>query len=344
MQSLFSYSRLIGLGTGLAIIPLSLHADDSGDNDWNHFGMNFRAGFNASAKFSESGSGAGGGFLPPGPGAGSALNHQYSDGFVDVDRSGNQGGKTWNWSYKNASQVGDDVIDFHDTASVGSGSDRKSDDPNYGVDFNYVRDILHAKWGQLGIKIGFGYTPIDIHDNTPLGANTETITDEYALGGVIPPGAPYTGSFNGPGPVISSQPDARTVSEAAGGMSLGNRRLDVSLYDFRLGPTVNIPIYKRFSVQAGGGVVMGIADSEFDYVEFGAPGTPSVTGNSSHTGLNLGAYGELGFAFKLSSSTSLFTGAQYEYLGNFNQSSSGHSAELDLGSTIFYEFGLQWHF
>ena len=125
---------------------------------------------------------------------------------------------------------------------------------------------------------------------------------------------------------------------------MGSRRLDVSLYDFKLGPTVNIPICHRFSVQVGGGGVLGIADSEFDFTENGGPGTPSVTGSSSHTGLSLGAYAELGFAYKLSSSTSLFTGAQYEYLGNFSQSTSGHSAELDLGSTIFYEFGLQWHF
>ena len=87
-----------------------------------------------------------------------------------------------------------------------SGSDRKSDDPNYGVDFNYVRDIIHAGWGQLGIKIGFGYTPIDIHDNTPLGATTETITDSYDTGNINVPVAPYTGSFNGPGPVIAGSP------------------------------------------------------------------------------------------------------------------------------------------
>ncbi|HEY3857203.1 MAG TPA: opacity family porin, partial [Verrucomicrobiae bacterium] len=98
------------------------------------------------------------------------------------------------------------------------------------------------------------------------------------------------------------------------------------------------------SVQVGGGGVLGIADSEFDYTENGGNGSASVSGSNSHTGLNIGAYAELGFAYKLTSSTSLYTGAQYEYLGNFSQSNNGHSAELDLGSAIFYEFGLQWNF
>jgi hypothetical protein len=344
MQSPFSYLRLIGLGAVLVIVPSSVHAQDDFDSEWNHFGLNFRAGFNMNAKFSETGSGAGA--LPPGPGAGPALNHQYTDGYVNVDSSGNRGGVTWNWSYQNASQIGGEggTVLMHDTAAVGGGADRVNGDPNLGIDFNYVRDIVHGKWGQFGIKFGFGYTPMDIRDNNPLTTGVETITDTYALNGVTPPVAPYTGSFSGPGPVLGSEPISRSTSLAPGGMSIGQRELDVSLFDFRLGPAFNIPLAKRFSLQLGGGLAVGVADSQFSFTTLGGPGAPSFTGGNTHTGVNPGAYAEVGFAYRLCKNASIFTGMQYEYLGNFQQTSSGNSAELDLGSTIFYELGLQWHF
>jgi hypothetical protein len=43
-------------------------------------------------------------------------------------------------------------------------------------------------------------------------------------------------------------------------------------------------------------------------------------------------------------SASVYTGAQFEYLGDFSQSAGGRSADIQLGATIFYELGLQFHF
>jgi len=343
MQSPVSFLRLIGLGAVFVVVPFSVHAQDGADSDWNHFGLNLRAGFNIGAKFSEPSSG---GAFPPGPGAGLALNHQYNDGYVNADSSGNQGGLTWNWGYQHPSQIsGGDVL-MHANGGLAGGSERNTDDPNLGLDFNYVRDLAHDSWGQWGIKFGVGYTPVDVRDQNPMSANVETITDKYPLNGVIAPQAPYSGSFGGPGPVLGSEPISRTISEVPNGAIItGNHNLDAALFDLRLGPSFNIPLCKRFSVQAGGGLAVGVVNSHFTFSESsGGAGAVPASGSNTRTGLLPGAYAEAGFAYRICHSTSLFTGVQFEYLGNFQQSADGRSAQLDLGATIFYEFGLQWHF
>jgi hypothetical protein len=340
MQSPASFLRLIGLGAVFAVVPFSVCAQDDTDTDWNHFGLNLRAGFNIKAKFSEPSSGAAP--FPIGSDGGPAVNRQYSDGFVNVDSSGNQGGQTWNWGYQHASQVsGGDVL-MHAGGGSAGGSEQTSSDPNLGFDFNYVRDIGHYDWGQLGIKIAAGYTHVQVRDNDPMSVKMETLTDAYALNGVTPPVAPYSGSFSGPGPVLGSEPVSRTVGTSEGIIS-GSHDVDAALVDLRLGPSVNIPLFKRFSVQAGGGLAVGLVDSRFTFTENSITGG-SVSGGNNRAGFVVGAYAEAGFAYRIYHSVSLFTGAQFEYLGNFNQSADGRTAQLNLGQTVFFEFGAQWQF
>jgi hypothetical protein len=336
MQSPVSFWRLIGLGAVFSAVPFSVLAQDDADSNWNHFGLNFRAGFNLRATFSEPSSAA----LPPGPGAGLALNHQYSDGFVNVDSSGNHGGQTWNWGYQHASQVsGGDVL-MHAAGAEG-GSERTTDDPNLGLDFNYVRDIGHYSWGQWGIKIASGYTHVQVRDNDPMNVKSETVTDAYALNGVTPQVAPYSGSFGGPGPVLGSEPVSRTLGTSEAIIS-GSHSVDAALVDLRLGPSFNIPLFKRFSVQGGGGLAVGLLESHFAFSENSGAGT--VSGGNNRAGFVVGAYAEVGFAYQICHSTSIFTGAQFESLGDFKQSADGRSADLNLGQNIFYELGVQWQF
>src|ERR1035437_8830196 len=196
MHSTASFLRAIAIGGVFTAVPLLVLAQDDNPSDWNHFGLDFRMGFNIQAKFT----GAGVLAAPPPPSAGPAVNRTYSDGFVNVDSSGNAGNLTWNWGYQHASQVSGYTLLMH-AASVSSGaSDSSSDDPNLGFEVSYVRDLGHESWGRWGIKAAFGYTAIDLRTSAQL------ITDTYQLGGVTPPIAPYAGSFGGPGPVIGSSP------------------------------------------------------------------------------------------------------------------------------------------
>jgi hypothetical protein len=337
-----SFLRLTGLGAVLAVASVSARAQDDSDAEWDHLGLNFRAAFNVKAKFALPSSGSGGA-LPPGPGAGSALDHQYSDGFVNVDSSGNKGGVTWNWGYDHASQVsGGDVL-MHATGGMAGGNESMTDNPDPGFNLDYVRDLGHQSWGRWGIKFGVGYTPIDIRDNDPMTVSAVSITDKYALSGVTPPNAPYSGSFGGPGPVLGSEPISRTTADTGAASVTGSHDISAALFDVRLGPTAHIPLGKGFSVEGAGGFALGIASSRFSFSESTGGGVP-VSASDSRTGLLPGAFGELGFGYRIGNSVSVFTGAQFEYLGDFNQSAAGRDAKLDLGSVLFYELGLQWHF
>jgi hypothetical protein len=223
-------------------------------------------------------------------------------------------------------------------------SEHATDDPSLGFDFNYVRDIAHPKWGQWGVKIAVGYTYVDVRDQNPMSANVETITDKYPLNGVVPPVAPYSGSFSGPGPVIGSRPISRSTSVVPNGAVItGDHNVDASLFDLRLGPSFNIPLCNRFSLQAGGGLAVGLVYSHFTFTENSAA-APAASGSNTRTGFVPGAYAEAGLAYRIRRSTSLFMGAQFQYLGDFQQSANGRSAQLEFGQTVFYELGLQWHF
>jgi hypothetical protein len=105
---------------------------------------------------------------------------------------------------------------------------------------------------------------------------------------------------------------------------------------------VNIPLGSGFSFEAGGGLALGIVDSDFTFVEHS--GSTTTLGGNTRTDLLPGGFGEIGFAYKFCHSASIFTGAQYEYLGTFDQNAGGRTAHLDFGATIFYELGLEWHF
>jgi hypothetical protein len=315
MQSPVSLMRLLGLGTALAVVPLSVHAQDNFDNDWNHFSLNLRAEFNIGAKFTEPG---------------------LNGGFVRQDSSGSDS-QTWNWGYNSPSTVtsseGSQTLHLVNSAQ---GSENATENGNVGYDFNFIRDIGHESWGQWGIKFGLGYTPIDFRDQSAI--SSSATSTEYNMGEVIAPNPPYVGTKTGPGPIISLQPEGPSTTTSAS--IVGNHNLDASLFDLRLGPAINVPIAKRFSVQGSGGLAVGVVDSHFTFADSGL----HVSGGDTRTSALPGVYGEVGFAYRIARPASIYTGAQFEYLGDFHQSAAGRTATLQLGATIFYELGIQFHF
>jgi hypothetical protein len=333
MQPPVSFKRLLGLGAVLIIVSLSARAQDNFDSEWNHFGLNLRTGFNVETKFSE----------PP-----------VNGGYVKPDSSGSES-TTWNWGYNSPSVISGGNLQINNTSAA---SDHSSQNPNVGYDFNYIRDITHDTWGQLGIKFGIGYSPINVNLN---GISATATSTDYSLGGITAPASPYRGTYNGPGPIIDSTP----TSVGSSVVTLpGTHNLDAALFDLRLGPAVNVPMSRRFSVQASAGLALGIIDSHFTFSDsaVGAPVTPPpppveteadhrnlvssspLSGGDTHTAILPGAYVEVGFAYRMTRSASVYTGAQFEYLGDFSQSAGGRSADIQLGATIFYELGLQFHF
>jgi hypothetical protein len=336
----FAYSaRAVALAMMFNAVPLVVLAQDDSDGndwqDWNHFGLDFQLGFNIRAKFMD-----GAGVIPPPPSAGSAVNRGYLDGFVNVDSSGNAGGQTWNWGYQNASQVSGGMLrmDAGTTSSLSSGSG--GSDANPGFELSYVRDLDHENWGRWGIKASFGYTKLDMSsDDAESGSE---ITDAYPLNGIVPPLAPYSGSYYGPGPVIGSTPTRTTLPVTI----TGNRSIDATLFDFHLGPSVDLDLTRRLSVELGGGAAFGLMDSTFAFSETSTTsgGATYTSGSTRDVGWLFGTYAEAGLTWRLCRAASVHTGAEFQYLGQFEQNTEGHSSEVDLGQSVFWVIGLEYHF
>jgi len=339
--------RFVLLVAVLGLASLSALAQSNSDSEWNHFGLNFSVGLNIDAKFNSIGASTSA--AQTGPAAGGGLGRSYDDGYVRVDSSGNQGGMTWNWGYQNASQVsGNGTLLMHASSTAVVASQYGSDgaDPNLGFELNYERDLGHHDWGRWGIKFAFGYTDVDIHDSRTLATSSTLITDAYPLGGITPPLAPYAGTFNGPGPVIGDTP-TRTISVGPGGpVVTGSRRLDAALYDLRLGPFIELPLWGRLTWQVGGGLALGIVDSTFTFADTTTTtaGAVQASGSNSRSSGLVGAYAEAGLVYRVSRPISVFAGAQFQYLGDFAQSAAGRTAQLDLSQSVFFLAGVQWHF
>lgn len=340
-----SYARFSFLWVAAAagVVPLGAPAQNGDDSDWNHFGVDFRLGFNIKARFSNIGTTAG---LSVSPASGHA-DHSYSDGFVRLDSSGDRGGLTWNWGYQNTAQVsGSGTLLMHAMSTEGAAS-AINDDPRLGIELHYARDIGQVASGRWGLKAAIGFTDVKVRDTQPLTGNVNLITDAYPLNDITPPQAPYAGSFSGPGPTIGDTP-TRTVATVPGEALLtGSRQLDMWLYDLRFGPYLQMPLVHGLSFQAGGGLAVGLAESTFSFADTtsiagGAVQTTGIGNNNSRT--MVGFYGEAGLAYLVAPGVSLFGGGQFQYLGEFEQKVAGRVAQLDLRHSVYLLAGVQLHF
>jgi hypothetical protein len=89
-------------------------------------------------------------------------------------------------------------------------------------------------------------------------------------------------------------------------------------------------------------LAVGIVDSDFSFNE--NSGGAASFGKVSNSGGLVGGYAEVDFAYRVCHAASIFTGAQFQDLGHFDQSLAGRSSRLDFGQTIFYELGFDWNF
>lgn len=320
--------------------PVQLEKIDR--SPWNHFGVDYWMGFNVQAKFTS------GGFAtptPPGPSAGSAVNRTYSDGFVHVDSSGNAGGQTWNWGYQNASQISGGNVLMHAASLTSATSQSDNANPIPGFKFSYIRDFSHGDGERWGIKFAFGYMDMNFSSSGALNGGEQLITDAYPLHGVVPPLAPYSGSLNGPGAVLGSTP-SRTTSTGVATIA-GTRSVDATLYEFQVGPTFALDLTKRLTAEFGAGVAFGVMDSTFTYDETVTAtglGTLHAAGRTSGTTSSEGGYAEAGLAYRLCNAASVFAGAELQDMGGFNQSTAGHSVQLDFSHSVFLLLGFEVHF
>lgn len=320
-----------------------------GTGSWSrHFRIGALVGFNLQAHFSTSGQLT----LPQGnPGTpGGGQNHDYDDGYVRVDATGNSGNLTWNWGYDSAAQLQGNQLAFHSVQSydtTGTSSSATVDSgAQIGFDAAYGGTLTRLAGGTLGWEVGFGFLPSKITENQSLSANVTRLVHTYDTGGIQLPQAPYQGSYEGPGPTISDQA-VETVTALAGVPLNSSQTLDVTLYNLRLGPTLQWELHPRVAVVVSAGAAIGVVTGDLKYhdtLQFADGTTADNQGESGDTQFIYGGYVSGTLLCHLVKNGDLYLGLQYLPMSSATFSGSGREAKLDLTGGLYLSAGVNWPF
>lgn len=310
-----------------------------------NFRIGMQLGLNIKADFKTSGT------LPfsnknPGVSGGHGA-HEFDDGFIGVDATGNAGGTTSYWSVQNPSQVDGSTLTFHHADAFQSAStvNKTGDDTPY-IGFEVAYGGTLRRWGhsRLGWEFGFGYLPVDIKNKTTL-SGTLFYTPSTDETGIVIPNPPYTGSPTGIGANIPDNPTAGNQLSGPGTLS-GTRSLNLTLYSFRLGPTYYWHFAPKWGVSASAGPALGIVDGEYRFDEIGT--TPGVTthntGKFSNSDFIFGGYVNGLVLYRLQDNGDLFAGVQFMSLTSSQFSRAGRSAKLDPSGGFYFTAGVNWPF
>lgn len=293
--------------------------------------------------------------IPPATGG---VDHIYDDGYNRVDSTGNAGSLTWFWGYQNAGQynpAGGGTISMNIANAATRASTSQTEDFNQGVELAYRRQFADFASGgaegeiktstNLGVRAAFSYNRVDSSESSIQPYYSTVLTDTYALGGVIPPPAPYSGPFAGPGPLLSDTP-ARATTVAAATIT-GSSSLEANVYQIKVGPYVELEVAERVSLALTGGITIAPIDSEYSYSQTAAvPGilTQTTTGSNSRLATVFGAYAELSAAVVVVDSVEIFASAGYNYLKDYEIQTDGNTASLGFGTAWTFDAGVAYSF
>lgn len=325
----------------------------------NKIGLSYRMGLNITVDFKKLG-----GFQPvsdPGPATGSTFNRNYDNGSYNrVDVSGNANATTWYWGYENAGQIRGNTIVMESSSSPANAvSNNRENDPQHGFEVSYSRQLHRHENVRFGIESAFGYTLVDANDSHVLRNHVDRISDAFVVpeGVDVIPQAPYHGTFLGPGPLMSSSPQRITTVVSRDAIITGERKIDSDVFTLRLGPYMEVPVYKKLSFILSGGLTLVVADTEFSYRETvflsdtGQTSGPRSS-SGSETDFLVGGYVAGTLSYELTSRFSLFSGVQFQAAGRsvtdsetVGRNSLTHKESvLDLGESLVLVFGGSYSF
>lgn len=189
----------------------------------------------------------------------------YDDGTVEIGAATPGTGLTTNWSYQNASQVVGDTLNFTRSGLSGLSSTGATRDDDSGsaapyVEISYMRPLGEKL--EIGPTLNFSFTNLGSSIARSVTEYSVSVTDTYDLGGIIPPQAPYGGSFGGPGPLIPNIPLSRDVALTPMGTGSYLFESDVDLYSLALGCELHWKPTTSWYIGAGAGAVVNYADWE----------------------------------------------------------------------------------
>ena len=229
-------------------------------------------------------------FFAPPTEAGAAnifSNRTYDDGFVNIGAATPATGLTTNWSYQNDNQVSNGSLNYSlgggsTQAFPGSGKDDEDPAPAPYLEFSYLRPIQPNF--SAGFTANLSLTSLDGRSSSTMNKSSVSIADRYALSGVIPPSAPYTGSFAGPGPLITNNPTSRDFILTPDGTSNYQFAHDTDLYSLAFGAEIHWQPAESWYLGFGTGAVLNLADWDASW----SMPVPTTSGTTMIRGANNG--------------------------------------------------------
>lgn len=283
--------------------------------------------------------------------------YNYDDGYVLTDVSHNAGNQTWYWGYNNAGQInasGPNTIDLHRVTAPNLPSEVSSDDaPSIGAEITYYRQLgVKEDWHHLryGIEAAVNFMPFDLAPGGSYNSPIATRTDTYSyVPGTTPPGAPYYGSYGGPGFVINVPRLNSTTALSSGNANLQTSYdLHANLWGFRLGPYLERPLTDKLSLHLTGGLAVGIVDANANWKEIFTPpgggGSTTAFGGGGDTQVLWGYYAGLDAAYQFNEHWGVDVGLQFQDLGIYGHNFGGRTAQLNLSQSLFIQAGVSYSF
>jgi len=327
-----------------------LKLDEDSAAPRNRFGLSYRMGFNISARFKTLG---GQRVLNPRlTPNGDAWN--YDDGYNLDDTPYLPSTMTAYWGYtgpKATQAPGDGFLHLSQTTyGADVTSSRRTDDPEPGFELSYNRELGQIGRTRWGLEGAFNYMTLGIENNQTLFGNAIRKTDKFDLQGVFIPDPPVYGTKGPPGganqPAISHTAVPDTQANITTTLA-GQRKIDADVYGFRLGPYLEIPIYKKLALSLSGGLAVAAVKSQFNYNEVvSVPGIGAFaqSGAGSRSEVLFGGYASGSVSYSFSKSWSAFVGGQYQNVGHFSHQVGGKVAELDFTKSLFLNAGVGFSF
>jgi hypothetical protein len=202
-----------------------------------------------------------------------------------------------------------------------------------------------------GLEGAINYLKLSFNDNNTYGATATTVTTLYQLPGTTPPAAPFQGTFDGsPGgySLIGATPiGAPSVAVIPGATFLAQDQFNGDLWGFRLGPYVDFPMSKKWSLHLSGGLALGLLDdSEAWQQTLNIPGMgiSTASGQGSDFKMLWGYYISLDAAYQFNKRWGVEGGVQFEDIGKYTHTFSGREVGLDLSRSLLMQIGISYSF
>jgi hypothetical protein len=212
-----------------------------------------------------------------------------------------------------------------------------------GVEFGRFK--VGSKEWSWGAELGYSLTPFKVSNTSSVSGTMSYLAASHGLGGIVPPVAPYQGTFDGPGPLIDLNPATSTaISSAATSAFDGTLKSDLHL--MKIGVWIEAPLTETISAALSLGYSSVLADTTFDFREaigIANPGVPALGLTDASIGATEwqgGFYAELRATWQFSKYVGAYVAGDYLHNSGFSFSGAGREVSLDFDSTFSASLGL----